>query len=78
MNYHTCDSKTSISGADRPTYVPSECTGPGCDSPLQVHLDKRWPGRYESALLSYGLPVTAAAGALLIVWLGAVPTSQAS
>lgn len=26
---HTWASKISISGAERPTYVPSECTGPG-------------------------------------------------
>ena len=37
-------SNKSISGEERPTKEPSECTGPGCDSPGQVHADKRWPG----------------------------------
>jgi hypothetical protein len=37
-------SKRSISGAERPTKDPSECFGPGCGSPGQVHADKRWPG----------------------------------
>lgn len=41
----TCASKISISGAERPTYVPSEWTGPGWDSPGHVHLDNFCPGR---------------------------------
>ena len=38
-NRITNASKISISGELRPTYVPSLWTGPGWDSPLQVHLD---------------------------------------
>lgn len=30
-------SMTSISGAERPTWLPSGRTGPGWDSPAQVH-----------------------------------------
>jgi len=40
-------SNRSISGEERPTREPSWCTGPGCDSPGQVHADKRWPGSMD-------------------------------
>lgn len=38
-------SNASISGAERPTQVPSDRTGPGCDSPGHVHAERRWPWR---------------------------------
>jgi len=75
----TWASNTSISGADRPTKVPSECVGPGWFSPGQVHLDSRWPGRYDKAPPKSGSPPTVAAtGRPFTVWLGAVPTSHVS
>ena len=56
----TWASMTSISGADRPTNVPSECIGPGCDSPAHVHLDRRCPGKNERAPPTDPSPLTVA------------------
>lgn len=48
-NELTWASNISISGAARPTYVPSSWIGPGWLSPEQVHLDSLCPGRYDSS-----------------------------
>jgi len=75
----TCASKTSISGADRPTKVPSECIGPGWSSSPHVHRDSLCPGRYDRIPPRLWSPSTVAAvGCPLIVWLATVPTSQVS
>lgn len=75
----TCASNTSISGAARPTNVPSLCTGPGWLSPAHVQRDSFCPGRYESTPPFPASPlIVAATGCPLMDWFLTVPMSHAS
>lgn len=79
LEHLTWASKTSISGADLPTKVPSGCLGPGWDSPGHVHRDSFCPGRKDKAPPRLWSPsAVAAAGDPFTVWFATVPTSQLS
>jgi len=74
----TVASKTSISGAERPTQVPSSCLGPGwLVSSVQVQRERRWPGRKDSLPSKRGSPLVGT-GPPGRVWLARVPSSQTS